>query len=227
MWDCSRTLISLVRAVAFGADEVCSRPVKNEPYQIYYLSRHRDGHLEGIVMCGQWGSSCFTAELVCIDVHCARWVQPWERTIRLLLSFSSHSSRTQTQAACGLKGLCRVHWENNTSACQAAQQLYPLCWMPWEIKIYDEVRSTTGFTFALCHNDWCQLTWEKLLPSDSKTCSTIDSWAWIQRCVVFCHPLLYWRLQRIYKVHEGLQLEMHSCSGFLKARRHIDNLWTT
>ena len=38
-WDCSRTLISLVRAVEFGADEVHSKPVINEPCPICYLSR--------------------------------------------------------------------------------------------------------------------------------------------------------------------------------------------
>lgn len=148
----------------------------------------------------QWGSNYYTAELMCIDVHCARWVQPRESRIRRSLSFSSHSSRTETQAACGPKGL---HWEINTSACQAAKQLYTLCWISWKIRVYDEVRSQTGFNFTLCHDNWCQLTREKMFPSDSKTCSTIGRWAWIQTCVVFCHPLLHWPWQKSCRVHKA------------------------
>lgn len=55
--DYSRTLISLVRAVAFGADEVHSKPVISEPYLIYYLSRQYNEHLAGIAICMQWGSN--------------------------------------------------------------------------------------------------------------------------------------------------------------------------
>lgn len=62
---------------------------------------------------------------------------------------------------------------------QPAKQLYTLCWISWKIRVYDEVRSQTGFIFMLCHDNCCQLTREKMFPPDSKTCSTIDRWAWI------------------------------------------------
>lgn len=171
---------------------------------------------QGNIMNIWWGLWSVGSEAATITLlsWCSLWVQPRESRIRFLLSFSTLSSRTETQAACGPKGLCRVHWENDTSTCQAARQLSTLCWISWKIKVYDQVRSQTGFIFTLCHDN-PQLTRGKLFPSDFKTCSTIDRWAWIQRCVVFCHPLLHWPWQRICRAHK-----MHSCSGFLTAGKY-------
>lgn len=155
---------------------------------------------QGSIMNIWWGLWSVGSEAAAITLlsWCSLWVQPRESGFCWVFPHFHPGQRPRLLV--GPKGSVGAlrKWCLNLPSCQAA--VHPVLNLLENKGLWS--RSQTGSTFTLCHDN-PQLTREKLFPSDSKTCSTIDRWAWIQRCVVFCHPLLHWPWQRICRVHKA------------------------
>lgn len=111
-------------------------------------------------------------------MHCTWWVQLRGSRIRLYTHWVWRHM--------GPKDCARHTVKWITSVCQAAKQLCALCWVFWKIKVWAEKRPQKRFTITVCQ--WAT-TKTKASWDHRRWVQNIDWWAWIDGCVVFCHPV--------------------------------------